>query len=44
MRAQTSARELPFDNIDLDPLDRFLRSDRTPPRCMMLSELDGRSG
>jgi uncharacterized protein len=41
MRAQTSALKLPFGGIDLDPLDHFLRSDRAPPNCMMLSELDG---
>jgi uncharacterized protein len=41
MRTQTSAQKLPFDGIDLDQLDRFLRSDHAPPNCMMLSELDG---
>jgi uncharacterized protein len=41
MRAQTSAQKLPFDSIDLDELDRFLRSDHAPPNSMMLSELDG---
>jgi uncharacterized protein len=32
---------IPLDRIDLEALDRFLRSDRSPPRCMMVSELDG---
>jgi uncharacterized protein len=41
MRAQTSALKLPFVGVGLDPLDHFLRSDRAPPNCMMLSELDG---
>lgn len=41
MRPQTSAQELPFDSVDLDALDRFLRSDHAPPNSMMLSELDG---
>ncbi|HLH89411.1 MAG TPA: UPF0149 family protein [Xanthobacteraceae bacterium] len=48
MRAQTLAQALaqapPLANEadrDLEALDRFLRSDRSPPNSMMLSELDG---
>jgi uncharacterized protein len=32
---------IPLDRIDLEALDRFLRSDRSPPRSMMVPELDG---
>jgi hypothetical protein len=33
---------IPLDgSIDLAALDDFLASDRTPPDCMQLSELDG---
>jgi uncharacterized protein len=33
---------IPLDgSIDLATLDEFLASDRTPPNCMQLSELDG---
>ena len=33
---------IPLDGpIDLAALDDFLASDRTPPDCMQLSELDG---
>jgi uncharacterized protein len=41
MRAQALAHELNIDRVDLETLDRFLRSDRSPPDSMMLSELDG---
>jgi uncharacterized protein len=41
MRAQARAREVDIDRVDLDALDQFLRSDRSPPDSMMLSELDG---
>jgi uncharacterized protein len=36
------AHEIPLDRaIDLETLDRFLMSDRSPPNSMMLSDLDG---
>jgi uncharacterized protein len=41
MRAQARAHEVPLDHIDLEVLDRFLMSDRSPPESMMLSDLDG---
>ena len=31
----------PTEPVDLDPLDAFLSSDRAPPGCMGLSDLDG---
>ena len=31
----------PLPPVDLDTLDGFLRSDRAPPDCMDLSEIDG---
>jgi uncharacterized protein len=40
MRAQALAHEFNIDRVDLEALDRFLRSDRSPPDSM-LSELDG---
>jgi uncharacterized protein len=39
MRAQAIALEI--DDVDLEALETFLTSDRSPPDCMMLSELDG---
>ena len=41
MRAQALAHAIPQDQVDLEVLDRFLMSDRSPPDCMMLSDLDG---
>jgi len=41
MRAQPLAHEINVDRIDLDGLDKFLVSDRSPPDSMTLSELDG---
>jgi len=41
MRTQAVAHKITIDRVDLDALDRFLRSDRSPPDCMMLSEVDG---
>jgi yecA family protein len=41
MRAQALAHEITIDRVDLEALDKFLRSDRSPPNSMMLSELDG---
>ena len=41
MRAQARAHEIPLDHIDLEALDRFLMSDRSPSESMMLSDLDG---
>jgi len=35
------AHEIPIDRIDLEALDSFLSSDRSPPDGMMLSDLDG---
>jgi uncharacterized protein len=41
MRAQALANEITIDGVDLDALDKFLVSERSPPDSMMLSELDG---
>jgi Uncharacterised protein family (UPF0149) len=41
MRAQALAHEVATDSVDLEALDKFLVSDRSPPDSMMLSELDG---
>jgi uncharacterized protein len=41
MRAQAHAHEIPLDRVDLEALDRFLMSERSPPQSMMLSDLDG---
>jgi uncharacterized protein len=41
MRAQAHAYEIPLDRVDLQGLDRFLMSERSPPESMMLSDLDG---
>jgi uncharacterized protein len=46
MRAQARAHkildnEIPIDRVDLEALDRFLMSERSPPESMMLSDLDG---
>jgi uncharacterized protein len=41
MRAEALAREITVDRIDLEALDKFLMSNRSPPDSMMLSELDG---
>jgi len=41
MRPQALAHDLPLDQVDLEALDRFLISDRSPPDSMMLSDLDG---
>ncbi len=35
------AHEIPIDRVDLEALDSFLMSDRSPPDGMMLSDLDG---
>jgi yecA family protein len=41
MRAQALPHAIPLDQVDLEALDRFLMSDRSPPNSMMLSDLDG---
>jgi uncharacterized protein len=41
MRAQALAHAVAIDRVDLEALDKFLMSDRSPPDSMMLSELDG---
>jgi uncharacterized protein len=41
MRAQALAHEITIDRVDLQALDKFLMSARSPPDSMMLSELDG---
>jgi uncharacterized protein len=41
MRARALAHAIDIDRVDLEALDKFLMSDRSPPDCMMLSELDG---
>ena len=41
MCAQALAHEILLDRVDLEALDEFLRSDRSPSNSMMLSELDG---
>ena len=41
MRAQARFHEIPIDHVDLEVLDRFLMSDRSPSESMMLSDLDG---
>ena len=41
MRAQALSDAIPLDQVDLEVLDRFLMSDRSPPISMMLSDLDG---
>ena len=41
MRAQALAHEVIIDRVDLEALETFLTSDRSPPDGMMLSELDG---
>jgi uncharacterized protein len=41
MRAQARVHEIPLDRVDLEALDRFLMSDRSPSESMMLSDLDG---
>jgi uncharacterized protein len=41
MRPQALAREILLDQVDLEALERFLVSDRSPPDSMMLSDLDG---
>ena len=41
MRAQARAHEIPLDRVDLEALDQFLMSERSPPQSMMLSDLDG---
>ena len=46
MRAQARAHkildnEIPLDRVELEALDRFLMSERSPPESMMLSDLDG---
>ena len=41
MRPQELAHEITIDRVDLEALDQFLRSDRSPPESMMLSDLDG---
>src|SRR5262245_65598401 len=41
MRAQALAHAIPLDQVDLEALDCFLMSDRSPPDCMTLSDLDG---
>jgi uncharacterized protein len=41
MHAQAHGYEIPLDRVDLQVLDRFLMSERSPPESMMLSDLDG---
>jgi uncharacterized protein len=41
MHSQALAYAIPVDQVDLEPLDRFLMSDRSPSDIMMLSDLDG---
>jgi len=41
MRAHRLADEIDIDRLDLEALDSFLMSDRSPPESMMLSDLDG---
>jgi uncharacterized protein len=41
MRAQARGYEIPIERVDLEALDDFLTSDRSPPESMMLSDLDG---
>ena len=42
MRAQARDHEIPLDRaVDLEALDSFLMSDRSPSDSMMLSDLDG---
>jgi Uncharacterised protein family (UPF0149) len=41
MRAQALADIIPLDRVDLEVLDRFPMSDRSPPDSTMLSDLDG---
>jgi uncharacterized protein len=40
-RSQDLAHAIPIEQVDLEALDRFLMSDRSPPDSMMLSDLDG---
>jgi hypothetical protein len=39
MRAQEISG--PISSQELDVLDKYLRSERAPPRCMWISQLDG---
>jgi uncharacterized protein len=41
MPAQARVHEPPIDRVDLEALDSFLASERSPPESMMLSDLDG---
>src|SRR5258706_12476402 len=46
MHAQARAQkisdiDIPLDLVDLEALDRFLKSDRVSPKSMSVSELDG---
>jgi uncharacterized protein len=41
MRGEALAREITVDRVDLEALDKFLMSNRSPPDSMVLSELDG---
>jgi Uncharacterised protein family (UPF0149) len=41
MCPQALAHAIPLDQVDLQALDRFLMSDRSPRDCMTLSDLDG---
>jgi uncharacterized protein len=41
MRAKPDAQGSPHDHVDLEALDRFLMSDRSPSESMLLSDLDG---
>jgi len=41
MLVQKLAHEIAIDGVDLEALDSFLSSDRSPPDGMMLSDLDG---
>jgi uncharacterized protein len=41
MLAQKHAHEIAVDRVDLEALERFLISDRSPTESMMLSDLDG---
>jgi uncharacterized protein len=41
MLAQKHAHEIPINRVDLEVLESFLGSDRSPPESMMLSDLAG---
>lgn len=41
MPAEARAYEIPVDHVDLEVLNSYLMSERSPPESMMLSDLDG---